>query len=200
LPRFISANRLKEAVARLRDSAARPRLVEYLILKRAMRLGGSDKVSLSQRNTHFMQAIKEMASCSSAESEAAWHGSPFFVVFGTVREAEQGYRSAKYVSNGTADTVGGWLSTGGGIVELVGTRPRVVKFGPGYSASKLTEFFLADGARPRLDDAACWWFRFTNLEERFGDSTTISQLKAAFCSDLGLGQEEIAALFEPEAE
>jgi hypothetical protein len=222
---YLSAERLAEAVARLQASAAKSRLVDYLIVRRALVLGtpaNSDRatmlagqVTLSMRDQSFMQAVYEMAASArtpavdsaapnavfdlEALAQAAdfgWQGQPYFQVLGTAGETEHGYRTKKYRSNGTADTVTKGIFIQKGLVELVpNTRPRAIRLGPGNTPDVLVDAFLGSGEKPRVDDLAGWWHRSTDLQLRFGGEPTVDQLVDVTMTDLGLAAEEVDALF-----
>jgi hypothetical protein len=222
---FLSADRLAEAVGRLQASAARSRLVDYLILRRALVLAapaGADRatalagqVILSMRDPNFMQAMYEIAAVPrSPEVDAAaperlfdlealaqdvdlgWSGQPYFQVLGTAGETERGYRTRKYRSNGTADTVTKGLFIQKGLVELVpNARPRAITLGPGNVPDVLIAVFMGTAEKPRLYDFAAWWHRSTDVEARFGASASVDDLVEATIQDLGLSAEEVAALF-----
>lgn len=57
MAQYLQSDELKGAVERLQSSDAWPRLVDYLVLKRAMALSGGDTVALSQQDEKFMQAV-----------------------------------------------------------------------------------------------------------------------------------------------
>jgi hypothetical protein len=223
---FISAERLSEAVERLQRSAAKSRLIDYLILRRALVLGAGagveraamleGQVTLSMRDEAFMQAMYELAASArtptvdgSAPStvydlevlaqtaDLGWQGQPYFQVLGTAGETEHGYRTKKYRSNGTADTVTKSVFVQKALVELVpNTRPRAIRLGPGNTPEVLAEAFLGSGDKPRIEDLAVWWHRSTDVAERFGGEPTIDQLVEATMHDLGLTPDEVAALFD----
>jgi hypothetical protein len=223
---FLSPERLSDAVGRLQGSAARSRLVDYLILRRALVLGaarGSSRdgilggqVILSMRDEAFMQAMYELAAVARApdvdtsaparlydldvvaqDLDLQWSGLPYFQVFGTAGEIEHGYRTRKYRSNGTADTVTKGPFIAKALVELVpNTRPRAIKLGRGNTPDVLTAVFIGTGDRPRIDDFACWWFRATDLEP-LGSALDSRDLVQATVEDFALSNEEVEALFTP---
>nr|WP_240974891.1 AAA family ATPase [Arthrobacter sp. SF27] len=51
------------------------------------------------------------------------------------------------------------------------------------------------GELPRLSDAATWWFRFTDLEPRFGSEPSFEKLTDGFKQDFGLTGLEATTLF-----
>jgi hypothetical protein len=89
------------------------------------------------------------------------------------------------------------------LVLVENTRPAEYRFEP-RSQRELEAFYIITGAqkdfsgeKPRLLDTAVWWFRFTDLEERFGNEPLPAQLVQAFIEDFDFTATEIAALFEP---
>lgn len=190
---YVSAGRLRAAVERLAASRAHQRLVDFLILKRAMRRGESETVRLSTRDEVFTTSIDDLMKCSPPDRED-WPGQPLINVFGTGRHGDKGYRSQKYYSNGTAVTVPRWP-----MVEIVAEGPRVVRLSASYGEG-LADFLLvgSGGAKPGLGDAALWYFRFEDLEGRFGSNPTDQQLVEGFVQGMGLTDAELAALFESE--
>jgi hypothetical protein len=188
---FVSAARLRGAVERLAGSRATQRLVDFLILKRAMQSGGTDSVRLSTRDEIFTQSIGDLMKCAPPD-RSDWQGQPLINVFGTGRHGDKGYRSQKYYSNGTAVTVPRW-----GMMEIVSEGPRIVRLQATYE-NGLEDFLLvgSGGPKPRLLDAAVWYFRFHDLEDRFGSTPTEEQIVRGFVQDLGLTDAEVQALFE----
>jgi len=223
---FLSAERIAEAVARLQTSAAKSRLVDYLIVRRALVLGApadadravmlAGQVTLSMRDERFMQAMYELAASARTPNvdaaaprtvfdlealaqsmDLGWRAQPYFQVMGTAGETERGYRTKKYRSNGTADTVTKGIFIGKGLVELVpNTRPRAITLGPGNTPEGLVGALLGNGEKPRIDDLSVWWHRSTDLQNRFGGEPTIEQLVDATMADLGLAADEVEALFD----
>lgn len=222
---YFSAEHLGAAIRRLQESAAKGRLVDYLILRRSLVLAApnmdratmlSGQVTLSMRDELFMQAVYEMtAAARSPALDAAaptslydlkavtqtmdlgWTGLPYFQVLGTAGETEHGYRQNKYRSNGTADTVTKSVFVQKGLVEIVpNTRPRAIRLGPGHAPGVLAEAFLGSGVKPLMDDLAVWWHRSIDLQVRFGGEPTAAQLVDVTAADLGLSGDEISELFD----
>ena len=191
IAKFVSKERLRDAVARLGESAAHQRLCDFLIVKRAIAQSPQDEVTFSTNDLIFTSAVAELASTTASpdlDSER-----PYVNVFGTGAHHDHGYRTAKYITNGPGVTVPR-LET---LVVKIRSRPSVVKLSSTY-VDHLEELFLVAkrGKKPQLDDAACWYFRFTDVEARFGSGVTIEDLKGGFRQDLGLTDEEIGAIFE----
>lgn len=131
--------------------------------------------------------------------------SPYYVPFGARRDCSLGYRQSKWPSNGPSDTVNRWQSRSTTpLVFVPDTSPKKYSF-EARSESQLADFFTSSGAsehfsgeRPRLLDTAIWWFRRTDLEERFRSEPTEEDLVVAFIGDLELGESEILGLFHQE--
>lgn len=132
---------------------------------------------------------------------------PYFIPFGSQRDANRGYRNAKWPSNGPSDTVSRWQSRSSRPLVLVpDTSPKAYKFEQ-RTKKEFEEFFrkgyAADnsaGKKPLILDAAIWWFRFTDLVEHFSDEPTQEQLTKAFIEDTSLTDTEISGLFSQEVE
>jgi hypothetical protein len=84
-----------------------------------------------------------------------------------------------------------------------GTSPKAFKV-VSRSREELEDFFHAKSAprnfsneRPGLLEISVWWFRRTDLAERFGGSPEPEALIAGFVEDLGLTTVELQALFGP---
>lgn len=210
---YLAAANVKQAVQRLSASAAKGSLTDYLIFKRALRIGAEEArktrsnepkaVTTGTASEPFSRAIVEMAGCAPTAGGSGWTGLPYFSPFGAERDKGHGFKSAKYPSNGPSDTVGRWQSRGSTPLQLVdGSRPKQYTF-TSRTPEQLAEFFLnteavaAPESRPSLAEAALWWFRFTDLEERFGKEPTAEELVAACVEDLGLAENEISGLFAP---
>lgn len=212
MPLFLGASNVKQAVQRLSASGAKGSLTDYLIFKRAQKIAAEEAkasrtkaptaVTTGTASEPFCRAIEEMAGCvSNANSD--WAGLPYYSPFGAERDKGQGFKGPKYPSNGPSDTVGRWQSRGSTPLQLVaGSRPKQYSF-VARSPEQLAEFFLnteavsGSEARPTLAETALWWFRFSDVEKRFGKQPTADELSAACAEDLGLSQEEVSGLFAP---
>lgn len=201
MPRYLSAETIQGAVQRLGESRAQSRLTEYLIVRRALRLGGSKQtVTLSQRDAYFMTALREFTAISSDTTTE-----PFFSPFGWSRDSKsRGYRSRKYESNGPSNTVMDWHGKPNSPIERVPeTRPAQVRLAE-RTPVQLTEFLYLSGAdagpKPRAIDVAYWWLRGTDIEGRFGDDPTETALVAAMLDDFGLHEDESLEFFESEVQ
>src|SRR5205823_2515675 len=130
-------------------------------------------------------------------------GHPYYSPFGAARDSGRGYKSIKYPSNGPADTASRWQSRGSRPLTLVeGTSPKEFRI-EDRTQDELQDFFNVksgqehfSGEKPRLLDAAIWWFRSADLDNRFGEEPSPQQLIAAFVGDVGLSEIEASGLFE----
>ncbi len=212
MPLYLAASNVKQAVQRLSASGAKGSLTDYLIFKRAQKIAAEEAeasrtkaptaVTTGTTSEPFCRAIEEMAGCVS-NTNSEWAGLPYYSPFGAERDKGQGFKGPKYPSNGPSDTVGRWQSRGSTPLQLVdGSRPKQYTF-VSRTPEQLAEFFLnteavtGAEARPTLAEAAVWWFRFTDLERRFGKRPTADELATACAEDLGLSQEEVTGLFAP---
>lgn len=200
---FLNADTIKIAVRRLGDSLAQTGIHDFLVLKRASVLSKSPKVILSERNQHFMQAIEELTSCNEplgAALDKTWHLPPYINVFGTAKHSKGPFRSAKFTSNGPADTVSKsrpWQS----LVEVHDERPRSVTFLSNYlkhAKSVLLKAQSPSNELPRLTDAAIWFFRATDISTLAASKDRkglLSSLVHEFVAALHLTKEEMALFF-----
>ncbi|HEY0770506.1 MAG TPA: hypothetical protein VGD31_09250 [Sphingobacteriaceae bacterium] len=209
---YLSQQTLKEAVDRLAICAAQSSLADYLIFKRALKIAESkarsarepipDVVVTGTKAAAFVQAIEEFALTPRDEADSKSIENPYYVPFGSKRDRTLGYRTLKFPSNGSSDTVSRWQSRSAKPLTLVpDTSPKSYRFEQ-RTKKELEEFFGVKGAtsnysgeKPRLLDTAIWWFRSTNLEDRFGNEPTVEQLQQGFIEDFGLTETEISALF-----
>lgn len=215
MPLYLSQRNLKEAVDRLAVSSASSRLGDYLVFKRALKLArqaardaGLNEPSAVVTGTKapsFVQAIEELA----LRLPRAWGdpnviGNPYYIPFGSMRDKTRGYRSKKFPSNGPSVTVAGWQTIPGRPLVLVqDSAPKAFEIGV-RTKKELEGFFLVkhaadhfSGELPRLLDTAMWWFRFADLEARFGRPPMPEEMAQAFIEDHDLTELEVSALFGP---
>ena len=198
---YLSPETIKDAVARLGESRAQSALIDYLIFKRALLLANSTsedgkpvtQVKTGIRATHFVTAVSELTGIHDATDSSR----PYFSPFGARRDRGRGYRSKKYPSNGSSDTVSRWGSRPDRPLRVVPhTKPKEFVLVE-RSADELARFFLIEGGRannsghkPFLSDLAVWWLRSTDL---VGSEDLVAQTVSA----LDLSLTEIKGLFEP---
>lgn len=177
-------------------------MADYLIVKLAAKNSAGGKVSLSMKDAAFTSAINRLQACYQgvAASIEKKTPEPFINIFGTAGHSNLGYRTSKYPSNGTADSVTQkvWAK----VLTVHDEKPRAVSFKENY-ADQLPAVLLKKGEGeplPRLDDAAVWYFRSTDLTT----ITTSSDpghdleevLRRAFTNELALSDDELKALFQ----
>lgn len=187
---------------RLSSSRALPRMADYLIVKLAANNSHRGKVSLSMKDAAFTNAIQRLQACyhGDAATFETKTPEPFINVFGTAGHGNLGYRTIKYLSNGTADSV--TQKIWGKVLTVYDEKPRAISFNENH-AEQLPVLLLkkAEGEPlPRLDDTAVWYFRSTDLATLTmgSDPHTDLQdvLRRAFASELALSDDELSALFE----
>lgn len=219
MPRFLSQQTLKGAVKRLAASEAASSLADYLIFKRALKRLSDEAqqegaapatqpphVVTGMRSKAFVGAINELTARLPFQGDEVITDvdNPYYVPFGADRDATRGYRTKKFPSNGSSDTVSRWQSRSLKPLALVpDTSPKAYRL-ERRSAQELKSFFLREGAgsssgqRPRLLDLAIWWFRFTDLAQRFQTEVTAETLTGAVIADFALNEEEIAGIFSTD--
>ncbi len=200
---YLSAELIKQAVERLGESRAQPKLVDYLILKRALHLvgGAGSQVVTGMSSPTFQQAVHEWVQVRPLSAT----GMHFFNPFGAARSKDNGYRSDKYPSNGTSDTATGWAGSLSNppFVAVPDSKPRAFTY-VAVAATDLERAFLnaetADpnlNRKPKLSDTAVWWLRERELETIGLDETAeLSDLVNALKAEVGLTVVEIGAIFD----
>ena len=107
MSKYVSAERLKQVVDRLSHSKARSRLLEFLILKRAISLKGSPPLPLSMREPALIQAINEYLSYDPQIYHSGSIKTNYLINIFDSASGDAGYRTEKYYSNGFNDTISG---------------------------------------------------------------------------------------------
>ncbi|MFI1014170.1 hypothetical protein [Streptomyces sp. NPDC020965] len=221
MPLYLASSVVKAAVERLGVSSTNASLGDYLIFKRALENRKSEAadpapdgdgealgIVTGTRSTYYVQAIREMALIGAVSGstppgpELADGTPPFFLPFGAKRETTRGYRSHKFPSNGSSDTISRWQARGTTPFQLIpDSKPKAYRF-VARSAQQLELFFAVkkaqhnfSGKRPSILDTAVWWFRSTDLAERFPGQPSDEELVAAAVADLGLTPAELEGLF-----
>lgn len=197
MPQYIAADRLKAAVDRLRCSRASGGMVNFLILKRAVCLAEGNSVGLSSKDTHFQQAITDLAWWPVTEDSDVER--PFIDVFGSINARENGTKKKKYRSNGPADTLknGAWSP----IVEVTqGANSKMASLTSTYE-QRLSEMVLLKAERPmpRIADAAAWYFRSRDVEPitqgQDSPEGVEQRLVEEFSAELALSDTDASILF-----
>jgi len=204
VPLYVSAESVAESLGRLQHSSAQSRLCEFLIGLRALALSGSDHVQVAESIPQFVKALDELTACAPKGVSTTFDGEPYINPFGTARGQATGraYKARRFPSHGPSNTMHGWATQQDRPFDIItDTRPKGIRR-RAVTQEQLRRFFLLKGAgldeRPRLLDAAVWYFRATDLDARFGAEPTEEQLAAAFVDDVALTSDDVDALFVSE--
>lgn len=174
MPLYLAQVTLNEVVARLAVSSISSSLADYLIFKRALKIAqdlakeaGSlepSSVVTGTKSAPFMHAIEELTLRVPREMLHEDTKNPYYVPFGSMRDNTRGYRTRKFPSNGSPDTVGRWQSRSKvpPLTLVPGTSPKEYSI-ENRSKRELEDFFVVGSAaesfsdvRPRLLDSAVW--------------------------------------------
>jgi hypothetical protein len=203
---YLSAESVAESLGRLQRCSAQSRLCEFLIGLRTLALSDTDYAQVAESIPQFVQALNELTACVPAGVPTTFDGEPYINPFGTARGRDTGrtYKSRKFPSNGPSNTMHGWATQQNPPFDIItDTRPKGIRR-RAVTQDQLRKFLLLSAAgldeRPRLLDAAVWYFRATDLEARFGAEPTEEQLTAAFVDDVALTNDDVDALFVSEEE
>lgn len=201
MPKFISAGRLKAAVDALSDARGKAALMDFLILKRTLALKGVSAVAITQTEPSYLQATKEFAGAKGSEKIDIKAEKEIFNVF-AAKDTKQGFRSGKYISNGTGSTIGGnpWQA----VISLSSAKPRAASLKEGY-VDHLADLLVKEGPKakmPSLSECALWNFRNADIEGVVAGTTDpkarAKALRDKFVFDYKLTEGEIARLFSDE--
>lgn len=199
MPKFLTAVRIKAAIKALADTRGKAALLDFLIVKRTLALKRAPQVAITQGEPAYIQATQELAAVEASTRIEPKAEKAIFNVFAST-DTKGGFRSGKYISNGTGSTIGGnpWQA----IIELSTDKPRKMSFRAGYT-SHLPDLLLKDAPRlrkPNLTEIAVWNYRHTDLEPILGTETDAARrgklLEARFTADYELTTEEISELFD----
>jgi hypothetical protein len=199
MPKFLSATRLKAAVQSLSDTRGKAALMDFLIVKRTLAIKGSSQVAITQGQPAYLQATRELAAVQSKATFDTKAEREIFNVFASL-DTKAGFRSGKYISNGTGSTIGGnpWQA----IIELTADKPREARFRSGYE-QHLANLLLKEGSRvrkPLLGEVALWNYRQADLDPIIGtEADPIKRgqlLEARLRTDYALNSAEVSELFE----
>jgi hypothetical protein len=197
MPIYLSADRIKSAVRGLGNSRAqKTRLFDFLIVKRTLAVKGQAAVAIAESEPAFLQALKEVGASGLPDDEHTYFN-PFAL---TETGGKNGFRKARYASNGTNTTIGGnkWQE----ILSLNTDEPRKASLKPGYD-QKLARFILVTDKRkqlPHLRDCAVWYWRGQDLTAIVGnaasDDARFARLTDKFVEQIGLNKTELSVLFD----
>lgn len=205
MARFLTDVEIRHAVEQLGRSSARARLCELLIGMRTLRLVGADQAPIAESVPEYVQAVREFTRWTEDEVD-----SPYFNPFGP----QAGFKSKKFVSNGPSNTMHGWATQADSPFEIINARPKLIRRRP-LSPKQLRAFVILgrrDAERPRLIDAAVWFYRSTDFDSAEWEQDTIQVqldgersldrqgLEARFVADLALDAGAATALFRSEAD
>lgn len=197
MAKYLTEAQIRHAVEQLgRSATPRGRICAFLIGVRALKLAG-ETVGLAESVPEFVRAIEEFTLWDRAAADSR-EGAPYFNPFGN----DADYKSWKFRSNGPSNTIADWASQANNPFEILGTRPKSIKRRT-LSTTQLRAFLLQrnhEDYRPRLIDAAVWFYRGTDLENPNGSVPDRQILETRFISDVGLSDEDVEALFRGEEE
>lgn len=199
MPKFLTAARLSAAIEALADTRGKAALLDFLIVKRTLVLKGAAQVAITQGEPAYIQATRDLAAVDTSGRIEIGAEKAIFNVFASA-DTKAGFRSGKYISNGTGSTIGN--NTWQAIIELTTDKPRKASFRNGYT-SHLADLLLKDSPRlgkPNLAEVAVWSYRHVDIEPTLGIETNPARrgklLEARFTSDYGLTPAEISELFD----
>ncbi len=198
---YVSADRLRLAVDRLRQCRASGGMINFLILKRALALKPPDGfVRFSTKDEFLQKAIDELMWWPEDADDPA--ARPFVNVFG-IPKKNFGMMLQKYRSNGPGDTLRNraWET----VVQTKQTEDALAaKLTPNYlnGIGKLAVVRDTRRPMPRVDDAAVWYFRRRDIQPFIGGTREQPQVERKlidkFTSDMDLSREDLSILFDPE--
>ncbi|MDN5699483.1 MAG: hypothetical protein L0G85_04090 [Kocuria sp.] len=206
MAQFLSESEIRHAVDQLGRSSVKGRLCELLIGLRVLKLVGADQSAVAESVPEYLQAVHEFTRWTDDENV----DSPYFNPFG----GQAAYKSKKFVSNGPSNTMHGWATQPDSPFEIINTRPKEIRRRT-LSPQQLRAFVIAgkrEDERPRLIDAAVWFYRATDFDatEWQYDAIQIQQLgervfdreglEVRFMEDLALDSTVTNALFRLEAD
>lgn len=202
MAKFLTTARLNAAIRALSDTRSKAAMLDFLILKRTIAIKGVPQVAITQGEVAYLQATRELAAVESSERIEVGTEKAIFNIFAST-DAKAGFRSGKYISNGTGSTIGGnpWQA----IIELSADKPRKAGFRTGYT-SHLADLLLKDALRldkPKLAEISIWNYRHVDVEPILGAETDpvnrSKLLENRFIADYGLTPDEIVELFDTSA-
>ena len=198
MAKYLSEHDIKLAVTQLGTSSAKSRLCEFLIGLRTIQLSGTSEVGVAESVSEYKQAVNELARVAPDDDHGGL-GGPFFNPFGSAA----GFKSKKFPSNGPSNTMHGWETQSDSPFAINGSvRPKSIKRRHITGDQLRTFLILRDGAadRPRLVDAAVWYYRASDVASTDGADPTRSELEERFQTDIGLTDDDVAALFRLEGD
>ena len=199
MSKFFSGPRIAAAVEALSDTRGKAALLDFLIVKRTLAIKKASQVAITQGEGAYLQATRELAAVANKPKIEVGAEREIFNVFASL-DTKAGFRSGKYISNGTGSTIGGnpWQA----IIELTADKPRKARFRPGYE-THLADLLLKEAAKankPNLAEVAIWSYRHVDVEPTLGTETDPAKrgklLEARLVAEYGLTPAEINELFD----
>ncbi len=195
MPKYLAGVEIRHAVEQLERSSARQRMCEFLIALRTLTLAGTQQVAVAESVTEYVQAVNELTNWARPDDV----DKPYFNPFGS----EAAFKGPKFPSNGPSNTMHGWATQADSPLEIIQTtKPKSIARRP-VTQAQLRTFLLkrAGGLEPpRLIDVAVWFFRSSDLEGDHGTMPSRAELEARVAEEIGLTDDDIAALFRLEAD
>jgi hypothetical protein len=197
---YLAPERIAEAIEQIGHSKAKGGLLDFLVVKRTFALKGEPSVAITQSEPTYITALEELAGCGKVNGREVNPQSPYLNVF-AITDKREGYRSAKYKSNGTNSTISNnpWQP----VIELSSDDPRKASLRSGYE-DHLETLLLKTSAReapPKVDEVAIWYHRAQDIEALLSgassDEERARRLRDHFVDELDLTAGEIAHLFDP---
>lgn len=195
MPLFLSAKRISEAINRAGNSRAKGSLFDFLVVKRTLAIKKATAVAIAEREPAYIEALNQLALCGSEKAP-----NPYINIF-ALSDTKNGYRSAKFPSNGPNSTIDGnpWRK----VVGLDTTKnPREASLLTGYEGEieRLALKASSSSPKPNIDDVAIWYFRSADIAEVATASLSPAQkldaLRTRFATDMGLTPAETGHLFD----
>ncbi len=196
---YLSAERIKEAIDRAGNSKAKAALLDFLIVKRTLKLKSATAVAIVESEPAFIRALDELAGCGAQAGQIAKPEQAYLNVF-AITDQKQGFRSARYSSNGTNSTIGGnpWRQ----VISTTADKPRKASFQAGYESHLDTLLLARSGQQPlpSLDDVAIWYHRRDDIDgliSGIADAAgRLQKLRTDFVAQVDLTPAEISRLFD----
>lgn len=196
---FLKPAALAAAVANIKNSNCKSRMLEFLILKRATVIQGSDGVPFAESNISYKTAIDELAAVRTYNCQEALKDFTYVNVF-DLEDKSKGYKPIKFPSNGPNSTIGSaaWNK----VISLdTSVKPRVASLALGYEKHLADFLQQKKGGKPSLTAFALWFFRHDDVESILGTYTidpkgNSKKLVDSVIEKLALTSDEIKSLFD----
>jgi hypothetical protein len=196
---YLSAERIEAAINRAGNSKGKAALLDFLIVKRTFKITSKPAVAIVESEPAFIRALNELAGCGDRAGQPPRPEQAYLNIF-AITDQRQGFRNARYSSNGTNTTISGnpWRE----VISLSTDKPRRARFQPDYE-DHIENLLLSRSAHeplPSLDDVAIWYHRRADVEGvingAVGARRRLQRLRANFVAQIGLIPDEIRRLFD----